>query len=269
MKCELESRNDGVMAVAPVADNYIPAKWCQAKECDKFKFLVPGPCISFAPDTPQIWNANDMDLLLNIKCESENDIDTQSEEYPLLYERSNLALYKVVSDDMGHSYTQEITTDQVSELPKGKIIVALPVDLSNLSQALKHYTQLTWGQNEQLEFSDEEEYYYALGLLCLNSWFPITFQMDPKRLTVQYRIYCNGCPAEFMPRAFRRAETTGGIINNNEYVRNLCENHGFLKTGNKISGNYAVVRKTVPLEYRDAFDKGYENFRSWGKNLGF
>lgn len=43
MKCELESRNDGVMAVAPVADNYIPAKWCQAKECDKFKFLVPGP----------------------------------------------------------------------------------------------------------------------------------------------------------------------------------------------------------------------------------
>ena len=47
MKCELESRNDGVMAVAPVADNYIPAKWCQAKECDKFKFLVPGPCISF------------------------------------------------------------------------------------------------------------------------------------------------------------------------------------------------------------------------------
>lgn len=24
MKCELESRNDGVMAVAPVADNYIP-----------------------------------------------------------------------------------------------------------------------------------------------------------------------------------------------------------------------------------------------------
>lgn len=36
MKCELESRNDGVMAVAPVADNYIPAKWCQAKECDKF-----------------------------------------------------------------------------------------------------------------------------------------------------------------------------------------------------------------------------------------
>lgn len=108
-----------------------------------------------------------------------------------------------------------------------------------------------------------------MGLLCLNSWFPITFQMDPKRLTVQYRIYCNGCPAEFMPRSFRRAETTGGIINNNEYVRNLCENHGFLKTGNKISGNYAVVRKTVPLEYRDAFDKGYENFRSWGKSLGF
>ncbi len=69
------------------------------------------------------------------------------------------------------------------------VILAIPVDVSNLSQALKHYTQLTWGQNEQLEFSDEEEYYYALGLLCLNSWFPITFQKEPKGLTVQYRNY--------------------------------------------------------------------------------
>ena len=71
-------------------------------------------------------------------------IDTQSEEYPLLYERSNLAFIRW--SVMICTVIQEITTDQVSELPKGKIIVALPVDLSNLSQALKHYTQLTWGK---------------------------------------------------------------------------------------------------------------------------
>lgn len=255
MRYELESRNDKVMAVASVVTNSR-----MIKKSDEFTFAVPGISISFSPELPPIWKEKDAYLTLNVKCGNENDADKSL----FLYEKSNLALYKVVSDSTGRSYTQEIVPDQVSELPKESLIVALP---SDLSKDLRYEPQLIWGQKE-LRFKDSSEYYYTLGLLCQGAWFSLRFEIDPKRLTVQYKIYCR-CPVECMPRAFLRAETAGRIINNNEYVRNLCENHGFSKIGNKIWGDYTVVRETVPVEYLDAFDKAYENFQSWGKKLDF
>lgn len=119
--------------------------------------------------------------------------------------------------------------------------------------------RLVWGQDGQLEFSDQEEYYYSLGLLCHSDWFNIVY--EPNRLTNSwadaYRIQCSKCPVE-LPQAFQDALRSLDRINNNEYVENLYTNHNFIYDGTKyIYGNYEEVRETVPDKYLKDFDAGY------------
>ena len=119
--------------------------------------------------------------------------------------------------------------------------------------------QLVWGQAGQLSFESQEEYYYSLGLLCNSNWFNIVY--EPNRLTNSwgdaFRIQCGNCPVE-LPQAFQDALRTQMRINNNEYVENLYENHGFTYDGTKyIFGDYATVRTTVPATYLANFDEGY------------
>lgn len=119
--------------------------------------------------------------------------------------------------------------------------------------------QLVWGQDGQLEFANQEEYYYSLGLLCNSDWFNIVY--EPNRLTNSwgdaFRIQCTKCPV-VLPQAFQKALRSQDRINNNAYVENLHTNHNFVYDGIKyISGDYASVRTTVPAEYLDDFDSGY------------
>lgn len=111
-----------------------------------------------------------------------------------------------------------------------------------------------------MEFADQREYYYALGLLCNSDWFSIVY--EPNRRTNSwedaFRIQCGKCPVP-LPQAFRDALRTQDRVNNNEYVENLYENHNFEYDGRKyISGNYDDVRETVPDAYLADFDAGYE-----------
>lgn len=119
--------------------------------------------------------------------------------------------------------------------------------------------RLVWGQDRQLEFADQEEYYYSLGLLCNSDWFNIVY--EPNKLTNSwedaFRIQCAKCPVA-LPQAFQDALRTQKRINNNEYVENLYRNHNFDFDGPKhIRGDYDDVRETVPDEYLADFDDGY------------
>lgn len=119
--------------------------------------------------------------------------------------------------------------------------------------------RLVWGQDGQLEFADQAEYYYSLGLLCHSEWFSIVY--EPNRLTNSwgdaYRIQCTKCPVA-LPNAFQDALRTLDRINNNEYVENLYTNHNFRYDRIKyIYGDYDEVRKTVPKKYLADFDAGY------------
>lgn len=119
--------------------------------------------------------------------------------------------------------------------------------------------RLVWGQAGQLQFADQEEYYYCLGLLCNSSWFNIVY--EPNRLTNSwgdaFRIQCANCPVD-LPQAFENALRSQSRINNNEYVENLYQNHDFDYGGGKyITGNYNKVRLTVPAAYVSCFDDGY------------
>ena len=119
--------------------------------------------------------------------------------------------------------------------------------------------KLVWGQASQLTFADQEEYYYSLGLLCNSNWFNIVY--EPNKLTNSwggaFRIQCANCPVE-LPQAFKNALRSQNRINNNEYVENLYNNHGFSYDGKKyIRGEYQTVRTTVPVNYLTVCDAGY------------
>lgn len=120
--------------------------------------------------------------------------------------------------------------------------------------------KLVWGKEGQLHFADQDEYYYSLGLLCNSDWFNIVF--EPNSLTDSwgdaFRIQCANCPVP-LPQAFQDALRSQERINNNEYVENLYSNHDFEYDGVKyIVGDYETVRKTVPPDYLDVFDDGYD-----------
>lgn len=120
--------------------------------------------------------------------------------------------------------------------------------------------RLDWGRDDQLSFADQEEYYYALGLLCNSDWFSIVYEPNSitNSWTDAFRIQCARCPVE-LPPAFKDALRTQRRINNNEYVENLYINHKFDYDGGKyITGDYNKVRTTVPKEYIADFDEGYD-----------
>ena len=120
--------------------------------------------------------------------------------------------------------------------------------------------QLIWGKAGQLRFENNEEYYYSLGLLCKSNWFSIVYEHNSQTNSWAdaFRIQYSGCSIEKLPTGFRNALRTQQRINNNEYVENLYHNHNFCYDGNKyIYGDYNNVRSTVPEEYIQNFDLGY------------
>ncbi len=122
--------------------------------------------------------------------------------------------------------------------------------------------KLVWGRDEQLQFADQGEYYYSLGLLCHPGRFNIVY--EPNKLTNSwedaYKIQCANCQVP-LPQAFQDALRSQDRINNNEYVDNLFRNHNFkYKEGDDkhIYGDYDDVRETVPDAYLEDFDEGYD-----------
>lgn len=120
--------------------------------------------------------------------------------------------------------------------------------------------KLIWGNDGQLNFKDEREYFYSLGMLCKNNEFNIVHEYNKLTNSWEdaYRIQCHN--KDILTDAFRNALRTQNRINNNEYIENLLNNHNFEymeKDHKHIIGNYSNVISTVPAQYHRDFDDGY------------
>ncbi len=122
-------------------------------------------------------------------------------------------------------------------------------------------TQLIWGKAKQLRFKDEREYYWALGSLCRNGSYAITYETnsDTDSWSDAFRIKCLA-DDRYLPEAFIHAMRNARRINCNAYVQNLFENHSFIfdKTKKALYGKYDEVKKTVPERFVEDFDAGYQ-----------
>lgn len=121
-------------------------------------------------------------------------------------------------------------------------------------------TRLVWGKNDQLKFVDEHEYYNALGSLCNEESYSITYEKNSQTesWTNAYRIRCREDDCK-VPDAFLKALKDSRRINCNDYVENLIHKHNFdfYEDEKIIIGNYESVKKTVPPEYIHDFEEGY------------
>ena len=123
--------------------------------------------------------------------------------------------------------------------------------------------ELKWGNQGQLVFTNEEEYYMALGIFANPKLARVYIEDNAKRGSFsdanRLHIYSVAQRAN-LPQALKNAMKDGGRINCNPYVDNLIKNHGFVLSGNVVMATLENVLKTIPneeIENIAAFMRGY------------
>ncbi len=109
-----------------------------------------------------------------------------------------------------------------------------------------------------LVFSNEKEYYIALGSFCNRSAFSISYEPNKKTGSYAdaYRIR-KLATATNLIKPITDALRSGGRINCNSYVQKLLESHNFIQIGKLIYGILDNVISTVPQAYKVDFMNGY------------
>ena len=118
---------------------------------------------------------------------------------------------------------------------------------------------LVYGQKNQVSFSNEYEYYYALGFLANNNHAELHLEHNENQGAwgSEGRIHCL-VPERTFPQNFIFTAGRGRVyarINCNEYFEILINKHNFSCNG--ISNDVDNILSTVPEKYKDAFFEGY------------
>lgn len=134
--------------------------------------------------------------------------------------------------------------------------------------------ELKWGNQGQLIFANEEEYYMALGIFANPKLARVYIEDNAKRGSFsdanRLHIYSVAQRAN-LPQALKNAMKDGGRINCNPYVDNLIKNHGFVLSGNIVMATLENVLKTIPneeIENIAAFMRGYYLLQEESTELG-
>ena len=132
-----------------------------------------------------------------------------------------------------------------------------------------HVKKLWFGKDRQLEFEDDKQYYYVVGILCNNEIFHISFEENAKTnsYTDAYRIRSK-VSKERLPSPLQNAIRSGNRINNNEFIRVLIDKHYFAfdEENKLIVGSYDTVIQSIPDQYVEAFNEGYRLYRDMNRN---
>ena len=115
-----------------------------------------------------------------------------------------------------------------------------------------------FGRTGQVQFSGPEEYYELLGYLAKSDGTTsLTWENneDQGAWGSEGRICFH---TRILPPVGHLRFTAGNgsiykRVNCNDFVKHICQQHHF------VQGKYqdvAAIRKTIPLNYRDCFDRG-------------
>ena len=117
----------------------------------------------------------------------------------------------------------------------------------------------SFGSKGQIQFANEHEYYTFLGYLAKSDGsISIVWEHNENQGAwgSEGRIQVH---ISNMPNIGQLAITAGNggdvisRINCNEFVENICTNHGFNYGKNQ---DIIKIRQTIPLQYQADFDKG-------------
>lgn len=119
--------------------------------------------------------------------------------------------------------------------------------------------KLIYGKDKQVVFKNENDYYFALGVLASGKYTSLHWEYNEEQGAwgSEGRIHCHGDLSKFPSSFFKITTGKGSItgrINCNDYVKQLVELHGFEKE-TRIQ-DVAKIIATVPPQYIDDFNKG-------------
>lgn len=129
--------------------------------------------------------------------------------------------------------------------------------------------KLDWGN--VLKFADEREYYEVLGFLAKDEEYIRVYTESNDKSgawALQGRLLLRNVDISSLPEPLMKAFETSldGRISETKYVRNLKENHYFIKEVDPTGSDFTKwlykeslekVLETVPKEYENDFYRGY------------
>ena len=129
--------------------------------------------------------------------------------------------------------------------------------------------KLDWGN--VLKFANDREYYEVLGFLAKDEEYVRVYTESNDKSGAwapQGRMLLRNVNVKSLPEALMKAfeTSTDGRISETKYVRNLKENHGFIKEVDPTGSDFTKwlykesiekVLETVPAEHENDFYRGY------------
>lgn len=118
----------------------------------------------------------------------------------------------------------------------------------------------SFGTNQQVQFANEHEFYSLLGYLAKSDGTTsIVWEHNENQGAwgSEGRIQIH---TSNMPNIWNLSYTAGNggnvlrRVNCNEFIANICNNHGFVVGGVQ---NIANIRNLVPVQYVADFDRGF------------
>lgn len=118
----------------------------------------------------------------------------------------------------------------------------------------------SFGTDQQIQFSDEHEFYSLLGYLAKSDGTTsIVWEHNENQgaWSSEGRIQIH---THNMPNIWNLRYTKGNggnilqRVNCNEFVANICNNHGFVVGRMQ---NVPNIRNLVPIQYQADFDRGF------------
>lgn len=129
--------------------------------------------------------------------------------------------------------------------------------------------KLDWGN--VLKFANDREYYEVLGFLAKDEEYVRVYTESNDKSGAwapQGRMLLRNVNVKSLPEALMKAfeTSTDGRISETKYVRNLKENHGFIKEVDPTGSDFTKwlykesiekVLETVPVKHENDFYRGY------------
>ncbi|MFA6197411.1 MAG: hypothetical protein WC656_12320 [Sulfurimonas sp.] len=118
--------------------------------------------------------------------------------------------------------------------------------------------QTSFGNDNQITFNNENEYYQSLGYLAKSdntTSLVLENNQNQGARTHEYRIHTYIANPPF-PGTFRLTAGTGRAINRincNEFINDLLSNHNFVLGDIQ---NINLIRNTIPINYINDFNYG-------------
>lgn len=205
------------------------------------------------------WTDEELKIILSDAPTKENCV-----KYARLFKRGYGSIEQI------YRWSVTTTKEMTDERKRDSFIIASKENCKRIrNQRIGTFMKLDWGN--VLKFADEREYYEVLGFLAKDEEYIRVYTESNDKSGAwapQGRLLLRNVDISSLPEPLMKAFeiSLDGRISETKYVRNLKENHYFIKEVDPTGSDFTKwlykeslekVLETVPKEYENDFYRGY------------